>query len=121
MDDTTEKLTGTIIEAIIRVHQTLGPGFLEAVYQRALLIELKKRGLRTELEKEVVVEYDGEKVGSHRMDLVVDGRVIVEVKTVERIGKAQYAQVRSYVLVQTLSDTAPLKGRGLPVLMTVQT
>lgn len=97
MDDTTEKLTGTIIEAIIRVHQTLGPGFLEAVYQRALLIELKKRGLRTELEKEVVVEYDGEKVGSHRMDLVVDGRVIVEVKTVERIGKAQYAQVRSYL------------------------
>jgi len=71
MDDMTEKLTGTIIEAIIRLHQTFGPWFLESLYQRALLVVLKKCRLWMKLKKEVVVEYGGEKAGLHRMDLIV--------------------------------------------------
>jgi GxxExxY protein len=77
------------------VHRALGPGFLERVYRRALLIELRKHGLAAEVEKVVVVYYDGRDVGRHRLDIVVEGHVVLELKTVERLGKAHYAQVRS--------------------------
>lgn len=90
-------LTERIISCIIRVHQVLGPGFLESVYRRALLVELANRELATEFEKEVTVYYDGVVVGRHRLDLVVEGRVILELKTVDSLSKAHYAQVRSYL------------------------
>jgi GxxExxY protein len=93
-DDT---LTGRVIQCVIVVHQTLGPGFLESVYRRALLIELRKQNLATQAEKEVVVYYDGFEVGKHRLDLLVEGQVLVELKTVETLSKAHYAQVRSYL------------------------
>ncbi|MGH7465935.1 MAG: GxxExxY protein [Longimicrobiales bacterium] len=92
-----DTLTGRVIRCIIHVHQTLGPGFLESVYRRALLIELRKQHLATEAEKEVVVYYDGQQVGRHRLDLLVEGQVILELKTVEALSKAHYAQVRSYL------------------------
>ena len=92
-----DRITGRVIQCIIHVHQTLGPGFLESVYRRALLIELRKQDLATEAEKEVVVYYDGQKVGRHRLDLLVEGQVILELKTVETLSKAHYAQVRSYL------------------------
>jgi GxxExxY protein len=102
-----EELTGRVIRCVIRVHQTLGPGFLENVYRRALLIELRKNGLATETEKEIVVYYDGQEVGKHRLDLLVEGQMILELKTVEALSKAHYAQVRSY-LKATRLDTALL-------------
>ena len=57
------KLTETIIQSIIRVHQVLGPGFLESIYRKAMVIELRRRGLAVETEKEVLVFYEGEEVG----------------------------------------------------------
>jgi GxxExxY protein len=90
-------LTRRVIQCVIQVHQTLGPGFLESVYRRALLIELRKQDLATDTEKEVVIYYDGQKVGRHCVDLIVEGRVIVELKTVAALSKAHYAQVRSYL------------------------
>ncbi len=90
-------LTDVIIQCIIQVHQTLGPGFLESVYRRSLLIEMKKRGLMAETEKEVIVYYEEEEVGRHRMDIVVERKIIVELKTVEELSRAHYAQVRSYL------------------------
>jgi GxxExxY protein len=101
-------LTYAVIEAIIKVHSELGPGFLEAIYQRALAIELKKRGIAVATETEVIISYDGHVVGRHRLDLVVDNRVIVEVKTVEELGRTHYAQVRSY-----------LRATGFPVALLV--
>jgi GxxExxY protein len=92
-----EELTGNIIECIIAVHQTLGPGFLESIYRRALLIEMRKKGLAAETEKEVIIYYDGEEVGRHRLDILAEDRVVVELKTVESLSKAHYAQVRSYL------------------------
>ena len=89
--------TPRVIYCIIRVHQILGPGFVESVYRRALLIELRKQRLRTETEKEIVVYYDEFEVGRHRLDLLVNGQVIVELKTVEFLSKAHYAQIRSYL------------------------
>ena len=90
-------LTQTIIEGIIQVHQTLGPGFLESIYRRSMVIELTKRQLTTETEKEIYIYYDGQQVGRHRLDLLVEGSVIVELKTVEQLSRAHYAQIRSYL------------------------
>ena len=90
-----DALTRAIIDAIIRVHRQLGPGFLESIYRNALAIELGKQGLQFEPEKEVIVRYDAEPVGRHRLDLVVEGAVVVELKTVEDLSKAHYAQIRS--------------------------
>ena len=97
-----DKLTETIIQCIIKVHQTLGPGFLESVYRRALLVEIKKRNLSAETEKEIVVYYEGVEVGRHRLDILVEDKVIVELKTVDELGKAHYAQVRSYLKATAL-------------------
>ena len=104
MDYQDDKLTETIIECIIKVHQGLGPGFLESVYRNALLLELKRSRLVTEAEKEVIVRYHGEEVGRHRLDLLVEGKVILELKTVDELNPAHYAQLRSY-----------LKATGLPI------
>jgi GxxExxY protein len=69
-----EDLTGKIIGAAIAVHRKLGPGFLESVYERALVIELQKRGLKFEQQKEIVVLFDGVEVGKHRLDLFIEKR-----------------------------------------------
>jgi len=91
------QVTEEIILAVIKVHQTLGPGFLESIYQNALTLELRQQGLTVESEKEVVVYYNSKPVGKHRIDLLVAGRVIVELKTVEDLASIHYAQLRSYL------------------------
>jgi GxxExxY protein len=88
----TDELTHAIIEAIIQVHKALGPGFLEAIYQRALVVELRNRNLPFETEVDIPILYKGEPIGRHRLDLVVAGRIIVELKTVEALSKAHYSQ-----------------------------
>lgn len=97
-----DALTERIIECVIRVHQILGPGFLESVYRRALVTELKRKGLTAEPEKEVTVYYRGVVVGRHRLDLLVEDTVVLELKAVERLGKIHYAQVRSYLKASRL-------------------
>lgn len=102
-----DELTGRVIQCIIEVHQTLGPGFLESVYRRAMLIELRRQGLGADTEKVVVVYYAGEEVGRHRIDILVEEQLILELKTVEALCKAHYAQVRSYLRATRL-ETALL-------------
>lgn len=97
------QLTQQIIKAVIKVHQTLGPGFLEKIYQNALLIELTRQGFVVESEKEVSIYYEGELVGVHRLDLVVDGRIIIKLKTVEDLAGIHYAQLRSYLKATSLN------------------
>lgn len=91
------EITERIIQAVIKVHQVLGPGFLEQVYHNAISLELYRQGLTAESEKEVTIYYEGEVVGCHRLDLVVEDRVIVELKTVEELAGIHYAQLRSYL------------------------
>ncbi len=95
MHDT--QITEKIIQAIIRVHQALGPGFLERIYHNALIIELTRQGLLVESEKQIAVYYGEELVGAHRIDLLIENRVIVELKTVEQLAGIHYAQLRSYL------------------------
>ena len=115
-----DKVTEGIIQSIISVHQTLGPGFLESVYRRALLIELRRNALAAETEKEIVIYYPGEEVGRHRLDILVESKVVVELKTVDELGKAQYAQVRSYLKATGLSCPSD-NGTGIPPFLGLTT
>lgn len=92
-----ENLTDKIINACINIHKELGPGFLERIYHNSLRIELKRQKLNFESDKEVTVKYYGIEVGTHRIDLFVEGEIVVELKTVEDLNKKYYAQVRSYL------------------------
>jgi GxxExxY protein len=92
-----EKLTGEIIAGAIEVHKQLGPGFVEQVYENALIHELRKRGLKVEKEVSIAIEYDGIEVGKHRLDLLVEDTVIVELKAVKDFEDVHFAIVRSYL------------------------
>jgi len=92
-----DELIYRVIGCMIEVHRGLGPGFLESVYHRALEVELKHRGIAFETEKEIVLRYRGEAVGVHRLDLLIEGELVVELKTVEELHSKHYAQVRSYL------------------------
>lgn len=86
-------LTGQIIGAALEVHHLLGAGFIESIYHRSLLRELKLRGLSTQTELLVEVRYKDECVGKHRLDIVVDNLVIVELKAASAINEVHKAQV----------------------------
>jgi len=92
-----DDLTNKIIKCIIQVHKTLGPGFLESIYRKSLLIELHNNNINAETEKEIKIYYQDYEVGLHRLDIVVENEAIVELKTVEKLNKAHYAQIKSYL------------------------
>jgi GxxExxY protein len=88
-------LTEKIIGAAIEVHRRLGPGFLESVYENALVVELRKRGLKVEQQKEVIIRYEGTDVGKHRLDLLIEDEIVVDLKTVKCFDDIHFAVVRS--------------------------
>ena len=92
-----EDLTSKIIACAYKVHNTLGFGFLEAVYQNALLIELLKTGLRAEKEKKIQVYYDSQLVGDYMADIIVEEKVILELKSVKDLHPAHSAQLVNYL------------------------
>src|SRR5262245_8524936 len=81
----------------MEVHTTLGPGFLESIYRNALLHELQLRGLSTQCELSVEVGYKDQIVGKHRLDLLVENSVVVELKAVAGISAIHIAQILSYM------------------------
>jgi GxxExxY protein len=101
MENETEELdplTGAVIGAAIEVHRVLGPGLLESVYQEALGCELKLRGIPFEPQAKVPIEYKGVVLGEKlRMDMLVDGRVVLELKSVERLDPIHEAQLLTYL------------------------
>jgi GxxExxY protein len=92
-----EPLSGQIIEAAIEVHRDLGPGFLEKVYESALKVALRRRGIVYEAQKPVTIFFQGEEVGVHHLDLLVESRIVVELKAVKALEDLHFAQVRSYL------------------------
>lgn len=102
-DNRGDSLSALRIECIIEVHRALGPGFLESIYQNTLEIELQRRDLKIEKEKELTIRYRDEIVGRHRLDLVVEDSIIIELKTVDDLSKAHYAQVRSYLAASNMT------------------
>jgi GxxExxY protein len=97
-------LTDRIIVAAIRVHKELGPGFLEAIYEEALGIELAAAGLAFERQKLLPVFYREHLIGEHRLDFVVEGNVIVELKAISALEDIHFAIVRSYLKAANLHD-----------------
>jgi GxxExxY protein len=90
-------LSYKIMGAIFEVHKELGPGFLESVYEKALVEELLSKGLKVETQKSINLTYKDKKIGLHRLDLVVESKVVVELKTVERFSIHHKAQLTSYL------------------------
>ena len=95
-------LTGEIIESACEVHNTLGCGLLEKVYENALARELRLRRKQVSLQKEFRVIYKEQEVGVYYADLVTEGKVIVEVKSVEKIDNAHRAQILNYLRISGL-------------------
>lgn len=91
------ELTQQILSAAFTVQNTLGAGFLEKVYENALAIELRKRGLAVETQKAFPVRYEGAIVGDYQADMVVSGKVVVECKTVANLDAVHEAQLINYL------------------------
>ena len=96
IDDYPEKdLTERIIGCAIKVHRALGPGYLESIYENALAHELTKQGLGVQRQLPAKVVYDGVVCGEHRLDILVEGKVVLELKNVEAIHEKHLDQVIS--------------------------
>ncbi len=91
------ELTYQIRGSVFEVNQVLGAGFLEKVYENALLVELRGRGLKAESQVPIKVSYKNEVVGEYFADIVVDGKVILELKAVEQLQKIHEAQLLNYL------------------------
>ncbi len=95
---TENDITYQIRGAIYDVYKNLGPGLLESVYEEAMVYELQKRGLAVERQKEVPIQYDGHTLQTDlRLDLLVDGKVIVELKSVQEMRDVFWKQTRTYL------------------------
>ena len=92
-----DKITYEINGAVYEVNRLLGPGFLEKVYENALLFELNDRGLRAESQVPITVIYKDKVVGEYFADVVVEDRIILEIKSVERLSKIHEAQILNYL------------------------
>ncbi|MGB3453118.1 MAG: GxxExxY protein [Moheibacter sp.] len=92
-----EKLTHEIIGAAMEVHNILGTGFQEVVYQRALSIEMNLRKIKHEREKEMPLEYKGFNVGKRRVDFFVEEQIMVEIKAVKELEDVHLAQAMNYL------------------------
>ncbi len=93
-----------VIGCCFTVHSKLGPGFLESVYKKALLIELSKNGLTVESEAPLSVLYDGESVGTFYADIVVEGKLILELKAVEDLALIHEIQLVNYLKATGIHD-----------------
>jgi len=97
-DPQTERIATEIVDAAFKVHSELGAGLLECIYVACLVYELRKRGLQVETEVMVPVFYDGVRLDvGLRLDILVEGKVIIEAKSVEKIIPVHEAQVLTYL------------------------
>ena len=92
--DITEKIIG----CAYKVYNTMGYGFLESVYEKCLLIELRKAGLKSEYQKQIIVNYEGEVVGNFIADIFVEELIILELKSVKNLAKAHEVQLVNYLV-----------------------
>jgi GxxExxY protein len=101
---TFEDLSREIVDCFFQVHKKLGSGLLESLYEEPVCIELDKKGLFFEVQKEIPVFYDGKKLkNTCRLDIVVEKQVILELKAVERILPVHEAQIITYLKITGLN------------------
>jgi len=97
-------LCGKVIGAAMKVHSALGPGFLESVYQNALIWELRKDGFKAEAGRPISVQYDGQIVGAFTADLLVNDALIVELKASQSLAKAHEVQLVNYLVATRIDE-----------------
>ena len=110
-----KEITDRIIGAAIQVHRTLGPGFLEAIYEEALAAEFDHLGIMYERQKHVLIKYRGSLIGEHRLDFLVEAKVIVELKAIQGIEDIHFAIVRSYLKATSLQSALLLNFAAMPL------
>lgn len=114
-DEELDQLARDVIGAAIEVHRVLGPGFLESVYEEALSLEFKLRGIPFKRQVSLGVRYKGKRVGEGKMDMLVKDSLVVELKTVESLAPIHKAQTISYLKATGLK-LALLINFNVPVL-----
>ena len=97
-----KELSYVIVGAFLRVYNALGFGFLESIYARALEIVLKALGLRVDREYPIPVYFEGHQIGFHRVDMLVERKIVIEIKSTERLAEGAKRQLRSYVTAADL-------------------
>ncbi len=112
-----EELTGRIIACAIEVHKALGPGFLESVYEAAMVVELKRAGLKVESQKPLPIFYREILVGEHRLDLLVENLIVVELKAISELEDIHFAIVRSYLKAASLEHGLLLNFATMPLMV----
>jgi GxxExxY protein len=103
-DDKINELTHKIIGCAMQVHRILGNGFQEVIYQRALTIEMRFAGIEFEREKEMQIFYREEEIGTRRVDFFVEGKVMVEIKAIEKLEDVHKAQAINYCEAYGIAD-----------------
>jgi GxxExxY protein len=114
------KITEEIIACAIRVHRALGPGFLESIYEEALAVEFALSGIQFVRQHPTPLFYRDHQIGEHRLDFLVEGKILVELKAVSRLEDIHFAIGRSYLKAANLNDgllfnfaTAPLNDKAV--------
>jgi len=108
------EITDSIIVAAIAVHRELGPGFLETIHEQALAVEFAIRGIAFVRHKSIPLFYRDHQIGEHRVDFLVEDKIVVELKAVEALEKVHFAIVRSYLKAAGLSDELILNFSSMP-------
>ena len=108
-------LSGRVIEAAIAVHTALGPGFIESVYENALGVELTARSIQFEQQKVIRIQHRGVEVGEHRLDLLVEQSLLVELKAVREIEDIFFIIGRSQMKAAGIRDGILLNFAAMPL------
>src|SRR3982074_2872325 len=98
------EVTDSIIAAAIAVHRELGPGFLESIYEEALAVEFALSGIQFIRQKAIPLFYKDHQIGEHRLDFLVEGKIIVELKAISALEDIHFAVGRSYLKATHLEE-----------------
>jgi GxxExxY protein len=108
-------LSGRVIEAAINVHKALGPGYLESVYETALCVELDAMRIAFERQKLINLFYRGAEIGEHRLDVVVEGTLLVELKAVRELEDIFFVVGRSQMKAAGIKDGLIFNFHAMPL------
>jgi GxxExxY protein len=109
------EITESIIAAAIIVHRELGPGFLESIYEQALAVEFALRGIAFIRQHPIPLFYRDHQIGEHRLDFLIESKIVVELKAIESLQTVHFAIVRSYLKATGLADGLILNFSTMPL------
>ena len=109
------EITDAIISAAFAVHRELGPGFLESICEQALAVEFALRGIAFVRQKLIPLFYRDHQISEHRLDFLVDEKIVVELKAIDALENVHFAIVRSYLKASGLADAFILNFSSMPL------